>query len=137
MLGALSAFVDDYNRAYERAAQQHGLTSAQACVLGRLDRPRRMSELAAAVGCDASNITQIIKRLENRSLVQRRACPEDGRARQVVATADGEATRAAFDASFAFVREMVEPLDGEEQTRLASLLRKAMGAAPSRHGRPH
>jgi MarR family transcriptional regulator, organic hydroperoxide resistance regulator len=49
-----------------------------------------MRSLADEWGCDASNATWIIDRLEQRSLVERRAHPEDRRARLVVVTAAGK-----------------------------------------------
>ncbi|MEU1722515.1 MarR family transcriptional regulator [Nonomuraea sp. NPDC005692] len=57
---------------------------AQACVLGRLTRQVGMRELADELGCDASNITRIIRRLEARDLVRRRPHPDDRRSRQIV-----------------------------------------------------
>src|ERR1700754_4059816 len=86
---AMFAFVDAYDRAYETAAERHGLTPAQACVLGRLTGARGMSELADELGCDASNITQIIARLETRDLVRRETSPTDRRARQIIRTQNG------------------------------------------------
>src|SRR5918994_7654299 len=74
---AMFDFVDAYDRAYETAAAEHGLSVAQACVLGRLTDPRGMRELADELGCDASNVTQIIARLESRDLVRRRTHPTD------------------------------------------------------------
>jgi DNA-binding MarR family transcriptional regulator len=125
-------FVDAYDRAYEAAALNHGLSVAQACVLGRLGRRRGMGELADELGCDASNITQIIARLEARNLVQRQAHPDDRRSRQIVRTPDGEAVYAAFEGSFEFARAAISNLSGSERDQLATLLRKALSAGPAR-----
>ncbi|MDA0632973.1 MarR family winged helix-turn-helix transcriptional regulator [Nonomuraea sp. MCN248] len=95
-------------------------------VLGRLTRRIGMRELADEIGCDASNVTQIIRRLEARDLVRRRPHPHDRRSRHIVRTADGTALYAAFEESFAFARSAIANLDAREQDQLATLLRKAL-----------
>ncbi len=123
---AMFDFVDAYDRAYETAAVEHGLSVAQACVLGRLTGPRGMSELADELGCDASNVTQIIARLETRDLVRRHTHPNDRRSRQIVRTPEGSALYARFEESFGFARSAVSHLSPREQDQLATLLRKAL-----------
>lgn len=127
---AMFDFVDAYDRAYEAAAEQHGMSVAQACVLGRISRPRGMSELAEELSCDASNITQIVTRLEARNLVERRADPNDRRSRQLTRTAAGDELNAAFEQAFEFARAAASNLSLDEQAQLADLLRKALGATP-------
>lgn len=119
-------FVDAYDRAYETAADEHGLSVAQACVLGRLTSRRGMGELAVELGCDASNITQIVNRLEARQLVERQQSPEDGRSRQIVRTEQGESVYAAFERTFEFARSAAARLTPTEQEELSLLLRKAL-----------
>ena len=128
---AMFDFVDAYDRAYEIAAEQHGMSVAQACVLGRVSRPRGMGELADELGCDASNITQIVTRLEARDLVERHAHPDDGRSRQLTRTSAGDTLNAAFEKSFEFARAAASQLNLEEQAQLAELLRKALGQSPT------
>ena len=101
---AMFEFVDAYNHAYESAAAQHDLSVAQACVLGRISKPRGMRELADELRCDASNITEIVSRLEGRDLIERSANPEDRRHRQLTRTSAGEALNAAFEQSFELAR---------------------------------
>ncbi len=120
-------FVDAYDRAYEFAAAEHELSVAQACVLGRISRPRGMRELADELRCDASNITQIVTRLEQRELIERRASPDDGRFRLLSRTPAGDALNAAFEQSFAFARSASSKLSADEQRQLSDLLRKALG----------
>lgn len=125
---AMFDFVDAYDRAYETAATKHGLSVAQACVLGRLTNPRGMRELADELGCDASNVTQIVARLESRNLVRRHTNPNDRRSRHLVRTPDGDILYAEFEGSFAFARAAISNLSAEEQDQLALLLRKALGS---------
>ncbi|GAA0430501.1 hypothetical protein Aca07nite_39310 [Actinoplanes capillaceus] len=124
---AMFDFVDAYDRAYEVAADRHGMTVAQACVLGRIARPRGMRELADELGCDASNITQIVSRLEARELVERHADPHDRRSRRLTRTAAGDELNAAFEKTFEFARAATSNLTLDEQAQLAGLLRKALG----------
>lgn len=124
---AMFDFVDAYDRAYEIAAEQHGMSVAQACVLGRISRPRGMRELADELGCDASNITQIVTRLEARDLVERHANPDDRRSRQLTRTAAGDTLNATFEQTFEFARTATSNLSLDEQSQLAQLLRKALG----------
>ncbi|MEU4419697.1 MarR family transcriptional regulator [Actinoplanes sp. NPDC024001] len=125
---AMFDFVDAYDRAYEIAASRHGLSPAQACVLGRLSAPRAMSELAEELGCDASNVTQIVARLESRDLARRQVNPQDRRSRQIVRTDHGSSLYAQFEESFAFARAAASHLDAGEQEQLVTLLRKALGS---------
>lgn len=125
---AMFDFVDAYDRAYETAADRHGLSVAQACVLGRLAEPRGMRELADELGCDASNVTQIIARLEGRGLAIRQTHPTDRRSRQIVRTPDGDELNARFEESFEFARAATSQLDAAEQQTLVTLLRKALGS---------
>lgn len=123
---AMFDFVDAYDRAYEIAAEQHDMSVAQACVLGRISRPRGMRELANELGCDASNITQIVTRLEARELVERHANPDDRRSRQLTRTSTGDTLNAAVEQTFEFARAATSNLSIREQSQLAELLRKAL-----------
>lgn len=124
---AMFRFVDAYERAYEAAAAQHGLSIAQACVLGRIGRPYGMRELALELGCDASNVTQIVKRLEARGLIERRPNPRDSRFRVLSRTAAGDALCGAFEQTFEFARTAASRLTAEEGGQLAALLSKSLG----------
>ncbi|MGK9219321.1 MULTISPECIES: MarR family winged helix-turn-helix transcriptional regulator [unclassified Microbacterium] len=126
---AMFDFVDAYDRAYEIAAAQHEMSVAQACVLGRISSPRGMRELADELECDASNITQIVGRLEARGLVERHANPDDRRSRLLIRTPSGDSLNAAFEQSFAFARTAASRLSADEQSQLAQLLHKALGRA--------
>ncbi|MEU9509250.1 MarR family winged helix-turn-helix transcriptional regulator [Micromonospora sp. SD12] len=119
--------VDVYDRAYEAAAAELSLSPAQACVLGRLDERRGMGALAEELGCDASNITQIVVRLEALGLVAREPDPRDRRARLVGRTPRGDEVNQRFAEAFTFARTAVGRLSPDEQDQLTALLRKALG----------
>jgi DNA-binding MarR family transcriptional regulator len=53
-----------------------------------------MRTLARAWGCDASNVTWTVDRLERRGLVERRMLPSDRRVKTVVLTPLGASTKA-------------------------------------------
>jgi MarR family transcriptional regulator, organic hydroperoxide resistance regulator len=71
------------------------LTQAQAQLLGSLepDRPIAMNELANTLGCDASNVTGLVDRLEERGLLERRTSAEDRRMKMIAVTTSGEKQR--------------------------------------------
>lgn len=123
---ALFDLVDIYERAYESAALTQSLSPAQACVLGRLDTKRGMSSLAQELGCDASNVTQIVARLEKLGLVAREADPSDRRARLVARTRRGHEVNRSFEATFTFARSATGRLSADEQDQLTRLIRKAL-----------
>lgn len=123
---AMFEFVDAYNQAWEAAASDHGLSTAHACVLGRVETRRGMGELAEELRCDASNITQIVARLEARELVHREPDPQDRRARQIVRTPSGDELYGAFEESFEFPRAVAANLTVAERKQLTTLLRKAL-----------
>ncbi|PRB14139.1 MarR family winged helix-turn-helix transcriptional regulator [Microbacterium sp. MYb62] len=120
--------VDGYDRAFEQAAEIQGFSAAQACILVRLHEPVGMRQLAEDVGCDASNITQLVSRLESRGLVEREPDPADGRARRVRRTRAGDEMNVAFTRDFEFARHAVARLDPGEREELTRLLRKALGS---------
>ena len=97
--------VGAYDAAFDRASREVGLTAAQACLLTCLSQGScTMSDLATELLCDASNITQLVGRLEARGLVRREPDPEDRRARRVTITTAGRRQRRAVEKVFTFPR---------------------------------
>jgi DNA-binding MarR family transcriptional regulator len=76
---------------FHHAITEMGLTPQQAHALRSLDpaRPVPMRELAAGIMCDASTLTGIVDRLEDRGLVERRPNPDDRRVKGLVVTPAG------------------------------------------------
>jgi DNA-binding MarR family transcriptional regulator len=58
------------------------------------DRPLPMRRLADTLGCDASNVTGLVDRLEARGLVQRRPSSADRRVKELQLTPAGSRLRA-------------------------------------------
>jgi MarR family transcriptional regulator, organic hydroperoxide resistance regulator len=52
-----------------------------------------MCHIASALSCDASNVTNLVDRLETRGLIERQADPADRRARRIVLTRTGARLR--------------------------------------------
>ncbi len=69
------------------------LMPPQQMVLGHLEEPRPMGELAHHLHCDSSNITGIVDRLTERGLVERRAADGDRRVKLVALTEAGRELR--------------------------------------------
>jgi len=78
-----------------RVLAKMGLTPNDARALSALDASegRTMRSLADEWGCDASNATWIVDRLEKREFAERRAMPGDRRVKLVVLTAAGAKAR--------------------------------------------
>jgi DNA-binding MarR family transcriptional regulator len=78
----------------DRVLADFGLTPNDMRALSALDtkQGRTMRSLADEWGCDASNATWIIDRLEKLELVERRTSPTDRRVKLVVLTSRGSKT---------------------------------------------
>lgn len=76
-------------------ATQFGLTMGSMKTLLALDpeEPKSMRALADDWKCDASNVTWLVDRLEERHLVERRTSPTDRRVKTVMLTPAGEALK--------------------------------------------
>ncbi|RII19743.1 putative HTH-type transcriptional regulator YusO [Streptomyces sp. YIM 130001] len=70
-----------------------GLTAPQATVLREMTGPLTMRELAGRMGCEPSNATFVVDKLENQGLVERVAHPTDRRAKHLVLTDEGAVLR--------------------------------------------
>ena len=70
-----------------------GLSHFEYLVLANLseapERTRRMSALAALANGSLSRLSHVVKRLEARGWIERKACPSDGRYTNAVLTAAG------------------------------------------------
>src|SRR5262245_51385982 len=74
-------------------ASEFELTMSRLEALKNLEEPYSQRELAQCLHFDASNVTDIVDRLEERGLVSRTIDPDDRRVKRVVLTDKGEAVR--------------------------------------------
>jgi MarR family transcriptional regulator, organic hydroperoxide resistance regulator len=108
-------------------ATEFDLTLSQLDAMKNLGEPCSQRELAQCLHFDASNVTDIVDRLEARGLVSRTIDPTDRRVRRLVLTPEGEAVRRKL-----FERAVdeapISSLTPAEQAQLSQLLAKI--AAP-------
>jgi len=108
-------------------AAEYELSPPQLGALKALDpeHPVAMSELAGILGCDNSNVTGIVDRLEYRGLVERRPAEHDRRVKLLALTDQGrELRRSIGDRLHAPPREL-ETLSQADQRALRDILQRA------------
>ncbi|MEV0698593.1 MarR family transcriptional regulator [Saccharopolyspora sp. NPDC050389] len=103
---ALMALHRELRGLYAAIARRFGLTAQQVELLCLLkDRTPSFGELAALLGCDKTNITGMVDRLERRSLLTRVPDRSDRRISRLSLTDEGKALggelREAFNAQVA------------------------------------
>ena len=101
--------------------------SAPQCHVLRLLDPERaipMRRIAEGLGCDASNVTGLIDRLEARGLVRRRASEEDRRVKSLELTPKGARLRAEFLERMTAPPEGLDRLTVREQQALVRILER-------------
>lgn len=104
-----------------------GLSHFEYLVLASLseapERTRRMSALAALANGSLSRLSHVVKRLEGRGWIERRACPSDGRYTNAVLTDAGwEKVVASAPGHVEAVRDLVlDALTPAELTQLGAV----------------
>jgi MarR family transcriptional regulator, organic hydroperoxide resistance regulator len=123
----LFALVDRLRAGFEATAATFELSVAQAKALRHVAAagPVPMGEVACRLHCDASNVTGIIDRLEQRGLVERRAAPADRRIKTLVVTTRGDALASALWVEVRTRAVSLMHLTEDERAMLVSLLRRA------------
>jgi DNA-binding MarR family transcriptional regulator len=124
--GLFRTLFGQHRRRFLIAAAELDLHPAQAGALLQLDSPLPMTELAALLACDNSNVTGLIDRLETRGLVARQPSSQDRRVKHVVLTAAGRRLRERMLARIGRPTRGVERLSPEEQHQLGDLLRQVI-----------
>jgi DNA-binding MarR family transcriptional regulator len=115
---------------------QYGLTPGHLKLLLHLDdaENRPMGALAQTFQCDASTMTWLVDRLEERGFVERRALPNDRRVKAVGLTPLGVETKERLlEHIFQPPAELIG-LDRESLERLRAALQKIRGTAPPPFG---
>jgi len=92
------------------------------------DEPQSMSALAGGWGCDASNVTWLVDRLEENGLAERRPHPTDRRVRTVALTPKGVEVRAQVEAMIYDAPAPIAALSLADLHELCRVLRKAAPA---------
>jgi DNA-binding MarR family transcriptional regulator len=102
---SLFDFIVDTASHRNRVLGHYELTPNDSRALFALDavEGRTMGSLAEAWGCDASNATWVVDRLEDKGLVERRALEGDRRVKLVALTRKGVETKAAL------MRDLYQP----------------------------
>lgn len=100
------------------------LTLSQLDALKNLGAPCSQRELAQCLHFDASNVTDIVDRLEERGLVVRTIDPNDRRIRRLVLTPEGEELRSKLFEQAMAGAPPVTALSPAEQRSLCVLLGK-------------
>lgn len=109
-----------------------GLSHFEYLVLASLseapERTRRMSELAALANGSLSRLSHVVKRLEARGWIERRACPSDGRYTNAVLTDAGwEKVLASAPGHVEAVRGLIlDALTTTELDQLGAMARRIL-----------
>ena len=122
--GSLLRLARVYRREVNRALAEHGMSDARALPVLQLARAgggMRQGVLAEALGVEGPSLVRILDQLCAANLVERRVDPQDGRARTLHLTADGEALASLVEGALQGVRSRV--LSGVSDVNLATTLR--------------
>lgn len=125
---AFYAVVRRMNRYFGETAASLDLTYQQAHLLRAMTGPTPMRGLARRLHLDASNLTGLVDRLEERGLLERRADPVDRRVRQLVLTPEGEDLRRDLEDRLMARAPLVAGLGTADRQRLRELLRRVASA---------
>jgi DNA-binding MarR family transcriptional regulator len=107
-------------------AGELGLSPPQAITMRLLGEPQPMGALAQGMHCDNSNMTGIVDRLEERSLVERRPSEEDRRVKLIATTPEGVELREQLNRALAQPPEPLARLSEEDLTVLREILQRAL-----------
>nr|WP_042197346.1 MarR family transcriptional regulator [Kibdelosporangium sp. MJ126-NF4]CEL22897.1 Transcriptional regulator, MarR family [Kibdelosporangium sp. MJ126-NF4]CTQ90037.1 Transcriptional regulator, MarR family [Kibdelosporangium sp. MJ126-NF4] len=134
LAAALCALHREVAVLYGSTARRFDLTLQQAELLIQVHGGSVSSgELARRLGCDKSNITGMVDRLDRRGLLRREPDPDDRRITRATLTEDGTALAARIRAEFAAVVDQrcaeLSTADTAELARLADTVTGALAAA--------
>jgi len=127
VIGLLLTLMETMKDDFFAAAAAEDLSPPMAFALRMLDEPLPMREIAAALGYDASNVTAIADKLEERHLVERRSDPNDRRVKLLAVTSEGEAARGRMEQRLLQTVRAVSRLDADQRSQFRDLLRIAVG----------
>ena len=112
-------------------AREFDITPGELRALEALDpeSAQSMGSLAAELRCDASNVTWLADRLEERGFVERRSDPHDRRVKTLALTTRGTEVRGKIAEHLRVPPDVLLSLSAPELRALQQLLRKCADAA--------
>jgi DNA-binding MarR family transcriptional regulator len=118
-------------RRFMALASEYELSPPQLGALKALDpdQPLAMSQLAGVLGCDNSNVTGIVDRLEYRGLVERRPADHDRRVKLLALTDEGRALRDSLAERLHAPPAELAALSVADQRALRDILARALATA--------
>ncbi len=125
LCGLVNGLANQISAHVRERAVKLGLTAAQATALRELTGPMTMGELAERMGCEPSNATVVVDKLENQGLLERRPHPTDRRAKQLILTPDGDELREKL-LELLSQESPLASLTQQEQNVLHDLLKRAV-----------
>jgi DNA-binding MarR family transcriptional regulator len=125
---ALGLVISRLRNIWHRRMRALDLTPPQAISLRKLlDGPMSMGSVAEVLECDASTLTGIADRLEERRLIQRQIDPADRRVKLLALTQAGRDLVVSIDGPFTAEIPGLAALSEQERTQLTQLLLRAFG----------
>ena len=108
--------------------RESGLTPPQLMTLRRVGQEGAMpmSNVARWLACDASNVTGIVDRLEERGFLRRRPSKDDRRVTMLELTKEGAAITRRLEQRMSKPPEALEALSAEDQRQLREILGRAL-----------
>jgi DNA-binding MarR family transcriptional regulator len=120
---ALALVITRMRGIWHRRMRALDLTPPQSIALRKLlDGPLPMGTVAEVLSCDASTLTGIADRLEERQLIQRQIDPTDRRVKLLALTDTGRALVESIDGPFIAEIPGFADLSEDEVTELTQLL---------------
>ncbi|PBC71284.1 MarR family transcriptional regulator [Streptomyces sp. TLI_235] len=126
LMESVAAVAAAYFQDFAAAAARHGLSSSQAKALKAVREPVPMRALAGRLGCDASNVTGIVDRLEALGLAHREAAAGDRRVKIVGITDEGSDVLDRIRTDMVRTHEAFGSLDAEQRSALQQLCRQVL-----------
>jgi DNA-binding MarR family transcriptional regulator len=126
---AIGRAIDALRSVFVGRAARLDLSPPLVIALKHLVEPMPMREMAARLMCDASNVTGVADRLEERGLVERRVDPADRRVKLLALTDRGREVVAQLGQGFGEDLPGLSRLTPEERQELIRLLDLAFGSA--------
>ncbi len=114
----------------EVVASSFDLTPQQMFALRQLSQeaPVTMSALATMLGCDASNVTSIVDKLETRGFLERRSVGHDRRVKSLVMTEAGIALKERLEERMQTPPPAIANLCEEDQRALCGVFARALAS---------